>query len=58
MIIPQLEKEMSDLALQMSKPEIAANFTRLNDLTEKHRDIESRIQKLYNGWQESADKLA
>lgn len=57
MIIPQLEKDAAELTLRMSRPEIAADFARLNELAEKHRTIESRIQKLYTEWQEAADKL-
>ena len=57
MIISQLEKDGVELTKEMSRPDIAADFARLNDLAEKHRDIESRIQSLYTEWQEAAAKL-
>jgi ATP-binding cassette subfamily F protein 3 len=57
-LIPKLESEVADLTHQMSRPHVAADFARLNKLTQQHRELESRIQKLYNEWQEAADKLA
>lgn len=57
-LVPKLESEAADLTQQMSRPDIAADFTKLNDLTEKSRKLESQIQSLYDEWQAAAEKLS
>jgi ATP-binding cassette subfamily F protein 3 len=56
-LIPQLEDEVAKLAIEMARPKIASDFGKLNDLTEKHRALEKRIQSLYSEWDESAKQL-
>jgi ATP-binding cassette subfamily F protein 3 len=57
-LIPDLESDSAELTAQMSTPQIAADFTRLSELSERHQKLEARIQALYNEWQAAADKLA
>ena len=57
-LIPKLEDEVSRLTLEMALPHIASDFGRLNELTEKHRELESRIRSLYSEWDEVAEKLS
>jgi ATP-binding cassette subfamily F protein 3 len=55
--IAALEGTAAELSAQMASPEVAADFSKLNDVAEKHRDTESKIQKLYAEWEKSADEL-
>lgn len=55
--IPKLEAEVAHLAAQMSRPEIAADFVKLTDITEKHAGVEARIKDLYEEWEAAAQKL-
>ena len=56
-LIPQLEDEAGKLAVEMTLPQTATDFPKLNELSEKHRQLESRIQSLYSEWDEAAKKL-
>ena len=56
-LIPQLEDEAGKLAVEMALPQTATDFPKLNELSEKHRQLESRIQLLYSEWDEAAKKL-
>jgi len=56
-MIPRLEDEDSKLTLEMSLPQVAANFQKLNELTAKHKELESRIRSLYEEWDDIAGKL-
>ncbi|MBL8181404.1 MAG: ABC-F family ATP-binding cassette domain-containing protein [Blastocatellia bacterium] len=56
-LIPDLESQISDLNAQMSQPEIAADFTRLNELTDKLKQTEEEVQQLYSEWESAADQL-
>ena len=41
----------------MASPKIAADFTRLNELTEQLRETEKKIQDLYAEWETAAAQL-
>ncbi len=56
-LIPQLESETNELAANMSRPEIAADSTRFNELSEQHCEIEARIRSLYQEWENAAERL-
>ncbi len=56
--IAQLEAELARLATEMSRPDIAADFAKLTEVTQKHADTESRIKSLYNEWETVSQKLS
>ncbi len=56
-LIPTLESEAAELTSQMSEPNIAADFERLNTLSAEHKALETRIQDLYNEWDKAAGEL-
>ncbi|MBK8302592.1 MAG: hypothetical protein IPK98_03985 [Chloracidobacterium sp.] len=56
-LIPTLESEAAELTRQMSLPDIAADFERLNTLAAEHKALETRIQDLYNEWDKAAGEL-
>jgi ATP-binding cassette subfamily F protein 3 len=56
-LIPTLENEAEKLTLEMARPNIASDFPKLNELTEKHRQLESQIKFLYEEWDEDATQL-
>jgi ATP-binding cassette subfamily F protein 3 len=55
--IPGLEEKASQLSLQTAKPEIASDFGKLSEVTNKLQKTESQIKKLYEEWEESSEKL-
>ena len=57
-LIPQLEDDATKLTLEMALPHVASDFGRLNELTEKHRELQSRIQSLYAEWEDAADQIS
>lgn len=57
-LIPKLEAEAADLTQQMSKPEMAADFARLSELTQKLSTIEKQIKDIYAEWESIAAQLA
>lgn len=57
MLIPQLESDAVQLTEQMSEPEVAADFEKLNALTEKHKELESKTKQLYVEWESAAEML-
>lgn len=56
-LISDLEGDAAEITRRMSKPEIAADFARVNELSADLRRLEARIQGLYDEWQEASDKL-
>jgi len=56
-LLPALEAEAAELTSQMSKPDIAGDFSRLSDLTEQHKRTEARVKELYAEWEKAAQKL-
>ncbi|HEV7701759.1 MAG TPA: ABC-F family ATP-binding cassette domain-containing protein [Pyrinomonadaceae bacterium] len=57
LLIPKLEKQGADLTAEMSRPDIAGDFPKLNALSDKNQEIETTIQRLYAEWQDAAEKL-
>ena len=57
-LIPRLEDEAAQLTFEMSMPTVAADFPRLNALSERHRDLQTRIQRLYAEWGEVEQALS
>ena len=57
-LIPRLEDEAAQLTFEMSLPTVAADFPRLNALSERHRDLQTRIQRLYAEWGEVEQALS
>lgn len=57
-LIPQLEREAAEFTRQISQPAIAADFTKLTEITNKHADVEAKIKALYEEWEATAEKLA
>lgn len=57
LLIPKLEADVTELNAQMSQPQTAADFTRVNELTEKLKKTETDIQNLYSEWEDAAKKL-
>jgi len=56
--IPVAETELEQLTLEMSSPEVAADYTTLQNTGEKIADIEKRIQDLYREWETTNKKLS
>jgi ATP-binding cassette subfamily F protein 3 len=56
-LIPDLESDAAALTTRMAKPEVAANFSQLNDLTEQLQELEARIKSLYSEWEQAEQKL-
>jgi ATP-binding cassette subfamily F protein 3 len=55
--IPRLEGEATKLLEEMASPQIGSDFPKLNELTERNRQLESEIQSLYSEWEEIAARL-
>jgi protein subunit release factor A len=51
--IAQLEAKISQLSEQMSKPEIASNPQKFNEINVNYQQAESDLEKLYSEWEES-----
>ncbi len=55
--IASLEDNASQLSLAMAKPDIAADFAKLNKISETHRETEQKVQDLYSEWEQISDQL-
>lgn len=49
--IPAFEEQLKKLTLEMAQPEIAADHAKLQERNEKYREIEQKIQSLYDEWE-------
>ena len=49
--ITQLEKRMTELSNEMTKPEIARDITKLVAVTEEYERAEARLAELYEEWE-------
>jgi len=58
MIIPQLEKDVAELTEKMSRPEIAADYGRLNEATDNLASAQKRVQELYSEWESLTEQLS
>jgi ATP-binding cassette subfamily F protein 3 len=50
--IPKLEEKSVELTRQLSKPEVASNLAKLNEVTRKIEETEQKTQNLYKEWEE------
>jgi len=55
--LPKLEAEVSRLMLEMSRPDIASDYPRLSELTEKHAAAEEKVKRLYAEWESLSEEL-
>jgi len=55
--IASLEHEAAELSAKMAQPAVAADFARLNSVSETHRETEQRIQSLYAEWEAASAEL-
>ena len=56
-LIPQLEDQAAKLTAEMSNPKVAADFSRVNEISASQRELEDRIRALYSEWDEAAKQL-
>jgi ATP-binding cassette subfamily F protein 3 len=56
--IPVAETQLEHLTLEMSSPEVAADYGKLQNTADKVAEIEKRIQDLYKEWETTNQKLA
>ncbi len=56
--LPTLEGEAEKLTKQMSAPDIAADYSKLAEVTKKVTETESRIKSLYEEWESAAEQLS
>jgi ATP-binding cassette, subfamily F, member 3 len=50
--IPLAEEKLAQLTLEMSRPEVAADHAKLQAANEKYSEMETKIQSLYEEWDE------
>lgn len=55
--IPKIEEEITRLSFEMGEPEIAANHSSLQDITDRIHQKETEIQNLYAEWEELLEKI-
>jgi ATP-binding cassette subfamily F protein 3 len=55
--IADLEKQLARLATEMSDPKIAGDFEKLNSVTLRHSEIDSKIRSLYAEWDTLTSQL-
>ncbi|MCD9185242.1 MAG: ABC-F family ATP-binding cassette domain-containing protein [Pyrinomonadaceae bacterium] len=55
--IPKFEEELKKLTFEMSLPEIAADHAKLQEKNEQYRQIEQKIQSLYDEWENLSEML-
>ncbi len=55
--LPKLEAEVSRLMLEMSRPDIASDYPRLSELTEKHAAAEEKVKRSYAEWESLSEQL-
>lgn len=56
--IPTLESRAEDLTAQMADPNVAADYTRLSEVTAKLSETEEKIRSLYEDWESATEQLA
>ena len=56
-LMPELEKQVGDLSSELSRPEIASDFSRSASLTEAIKTAETSIAELYSEWDSIAMQL-
>lgn len=53
--IERLEKQMEELDTALSNPDIASDHTKLTELSKEREEIEGRLEKLMEQWEELAE---
>ena len=53
--IERLEKQMEELDTALSDPDIASDHTKLTELSKEREEIEGRLEKLMEQWEELAE---
>jgi ATP-binding cassette, subfamily F, member 3 len=56
--IAELEKRLSDLSAEMSRPEVARDITRLVKTNESYQQSEARLAELYDEWERAEPSSA
>jgi len=51
--IEELEKRLSELSDEMSKPEVARDITRLVAVNDDYQGTQQRLAELYDEWERS-----
>lgn len=55
--LPTLESEAAKLTTQMNAPTIAADYTRLAEISRKLTETEARVRSLYEEWESATSQL-
>lgn len=55
--IPVEEEKLSKLSFKIASPEIAANHAKLNEITEEIQATETKIQNLYQEWEDLSEQI-
>ncbi len=55
--ISRLEEELAKISAEMALPEVAGNYTRSQELSEKLLETQSSVQRLYEEWDEKSTQL-
>jgi ATP-binding cassette, subfamily F, member 3 len=55
--IPTLESRVENLTAQMADPNVAADYTRLSEVTAKLSETEDKIRSLYEDWESASEQL-
>jgi ATP-binding cassette, subfamily F, member 3 len=58
MIIPQLEKDVAEVTVEISRADIASDYGKLNEKTANLTSLQTRVQSLYTEWESLAERLS
>jgi ATP-binding cassette, subfamily F, member 3 len=56
--IPRIEEEAGRLGVEIARPDVAADYARLTDLTDRLTAAEQKVKDLYLEWEAAAERLA
>jgi ATP-binding cassette, subfamily F, member 3 len=56
--IPRIEEEARRLGVEIARPDVAADYARLTDLTDRLTAAEQKVKDLYLEWEAAAERLA
>ena len=56
--IPTAEREAERLAFEIAKPEVAADYAVLAELTDQLSGVEQKVKELYQEWEVASERLA
>jgi ATP-binding cassette subfamily F protein 3 len=57
-LIPQMEQNVAELTASISRTDVAGDYTKLRDATDRLTATQSKIQRLYAEWDELSTRLA